>query len=92
MMTEEQLAIIDDMAAHFMNPKEIAIILGVDQDEFQLSLSDPSSQEYSHYHKSKITSILEIRRKVVKMAKSGSPQAEMLVTGFMNEQKIKEEF
>ena len=91
-MTDEQLAIIDDMAAHFMNPKEIAIVLGVDYDAFILLLSDPSSDEYSHYHKSKITSILEIRRKVVKMAKSGSPQAEMLVTGFMNDQKIKEEF
>ncbi len=91
-MTEEQLSIIDDMAAHFMTPKEIAIVLGVNYDEFQLILSDPSSEEYCHYHKSKITSILEIRRKVVKMAKSGSPQAEMLVAGFMNEQKIKEEF
>jgi len=91
-MTEEQLSIIDDMAAHFMTPKEIAIVLEVDYESFQLALSDPTSQEYSHYHKSKITSILEIRRKVVKMAKSGSPQAEMLVTGFMNEQKIKEEF
>jgi len=90
-MTDDQLAIIDDMAAHFMTPKEIAIVLGVDHDAFLLLLSDPSSQEYSHYHKSKITSILELRRKVVKMAKSGSPQAEMLVTNFINEQKIKEE-
>jgi len=92
MMTDEQLAIIDDMAAHFMTPRDIAIVLGVDYNDFQLSLSDPSSEEYSHYHKSKITSILEVRRKVVKMAKSGSPQAEILVTGFMNEQKIKEDF
>ena len=90
-MTDDQLAIIDEMASHFMTPKEIAIVLGVDHDAFLLSLSDPSSPEYLHYHKSKITSILEIRRKVVKMAKSGSPQAEMLVTNFINEQKIKEE-
>ena len=91
-MTEEQLAIIEDMASHFMNPHEIAIMIGVPYDDFIMTLSDQLSVEYLTYNKAKISSTLEIRRKVVKMAKSGSPQAEMLVTAFINEQKIKEEF
>jgi len=90
-MTEQQLNIISDMAAHFMTPHEIAIVLGVDHEEFMLSIADRTTIEYLHYHKSKIESILEIRRKVVKMAKSGSPQAEMLVTGFIKDQQIKED-
>lgn len=91
-MTEEQLQIVDDMAAHFMGPKEIAFMLNIPYDDFMLMLSDHSSDVYSRYNKAKISSTLELRRKVVKMAKSGSPQAELLVTSFMNEQKIKEEY
>lgn len=83
---------IEDMAAHFMKPADIAIMINIDEDEFMRSLQDPETEIYKRYYKGKITSILDLRRKIVKMAKNGSPQAEQLVIDFIHDQNTGEHF
>jgi hypothetical protein len=91
-VNEDQLAMIEDMAAHFMKPSDIAIMIGMKEDEFSEAIHDTSCEIYSRYQKGKITSIMELRRKIVKMAKNGSPQAEQLVVEFINDQRTGEQF
>ena len=87
----EQLTVIEDMAAHFMTVEEIAIMIEVDFVEFARLIADHSSAASKIYYKGKVASKLEYRRKVVKMAKAGSPQAETLVNEFIDDQQLKED-
>lgn len=75
-----------------MKPSDIAFMIGMKQDEFIEAIQDPGSDIHNRYYKGKITSTLELRRKVVKMAKNGSPQAEQMVDEFIHDQNTGEQF
>ena len=90
-LSEEQLSVIRDMAAHFMPPVEIAFMLGVSADDFRCWLQDDNHPAFRAYNEAKIASVLELRRKIVGMAKKGSPQAEMLVNQFIQDQILGED-
>ena len=90
-LTDEQMAMLKDMAGHFMTPFDIAIILKVPVDDLRACLSDPSDPVYQAYHEAKILTSLELRRKIIGMAKKGSPQAETLANQFMQDQILGED-
>jgi hypothetical protein len=87
-LTEEQLQLIRDMGALFLSPKEIACILGLDIDLFQDEISNHRSPAYVAWFKGRTESKYEIRKKVISLAKMGSPQAEMLAEKYIEEQEI----
>jgi len=90
-LNEEQLLTIRDMASHFMSPFEIAFMIGVNVEDFRSWLQDDSHPAFRAYNEAKIASVLELRRKIVGMAKKGSPQAEVLVNQFIQDQILGEE-
>ena len=90
-LNENQLTVIRDMASHFMPPSEIAFMIAVPADDFRSWLQDENHPAFRAYNEAKIASVLELRRKIVGMAKKGSPQAEVLVNQFIQDQILGED-
>lgn len=79
MLTDEQLSLLEEYASNFMTWKQIAVMLQVDEEEFRDILSDRNSTERKRYDLGKTKSSYEISKSLVRLAKLGSPQAELLV-------------
>ena len=83
-MELDQLKSVEEMAAALMSPAEIAILLNQDPDKFiYLALRKKDSEIYKAYQKGRLTTKLELRKKVITLAKAGSPQAEMLADKYL---------
>ncbi len=89
-LTKEQLSSIEELSGLFLTPREIAILLSIDIDAFLECLMLHNSPEYLSYMKGKTQSKKEIREKVIKLAKMGSPQAEALAEKYIELQEIAE--
>ena len=87
-LTDETLEQVRQMGALFLSPREIACLLDLDAEEFFSIMSDPSSDAYKTYLKGRTQSKMEIRTKVISLAKMGSPQAEMLAEKYIEENDI----
>lgn len=86
MTTEKQLNDITEMAAALMLPKEIAILLGINPDRFEHTLKHcPDSDWYKAFHKGRLQTKFELRKKIVSLAKAGSPQAELLADKYLQQ-------
>lgn len=72
------------MAAALMSPAEIAILLNQDTEKFIYQATKKKESEiYKAYQKGRLTTKLELRKKVITLAKAGSPQAEMLADKYL---------
>ncbi len=93
-LTKEQLIEIEEMAAAFMPPDEIAILVHIDpasRDRFcEICRSHKTSELYNAYQRGKLKTKFELRKTVVKLAKAGSPAAEPLADKYLLEQLAKE--
>ncbi len=91
-LTEEQLERIREMGALFLSPREVACLLGFEGQEW-VDFMDNLIYNTNHpAHKAwmlgRTESKYEIRKKVIALAKMGSPQAEMLAEKYIEEQEI----
>ncbi len=83
---KETLDKIQDMASSLMQPREIAILLDINPDAFEHDVNhNPSSEVYKHYNKGRLQTKLELRKKIIQLAKAGSPQAEVLADKYINQ-------
>lgn len=73
--TPEQLAVIEQMAAIYMKPSEIAIVLDVPEEEFKADIAMSGSEAHKRYLKGKISQKVEIRKQTAMLARVGSPVA-----------------
>jgi hypothetical protein len=89
-VTPEQLKEIEELASIFLEPDEIAVILNFDIAWFENEISKRSGDVFTAYFRGKSISKKELHESVVKMAKRGSPQAEEMVTTFIQKQNIAE--
>jgi hypothetical protein len=89
--SEDQLALIEDYAACFMTWQQIAILLDVDEHKFKDELGDRNSPAWKRYSKGKTRTAYEINKNLVRLAKLGSPQADILVKTDMNRQEDAED-
>lgn len=89
-LTDIQLKEIEENAALFLEPEEIAVLMDLDTDEFIEQLQLKKGAVYQAYFRGRTTSKKEILENVVKMAKHGSPQAEDLAKQFMDKQLMAE--
>jgi len=84
-MSEETLSQISDMAAALMCPDEIAILLGIDPEKALYEVrNSPNSLFTKAYLKGRLQTKLELRKKIIQLAKAGSPQAELLADKYLN--------
>lgn len=91
LLTDDQLQLIRDMSGNFMTPSDIAFMIRVPADEFRCWIQDDNHPAGIAYKEAKITAILEIRRKIIGMAKKGSPQAETLANQLIQDQMLGED-
>lgn len=86
-LSDKQLAEIEQLAGLFLTWDEIAILLDIPFDALHDMMADKNSAAYKHYFRGKTISKKNIRENVVKMARHGSPQAEELVEAYIIHQK-----
>lgn len=89
-LTDEQLQEVEELAGLFLNPEEIAVLMGIDGEAFMELVSMKSGPVYLAYFKGKTASKKEIHANVVKMAKHGSPKAEELAREMIVQQNSAE--
>ncbi len=88
--TDDELNRIEEYAALFLTYEEIAILIDKNCVQFISSAKSKTSPAYKAYMKGKLKTKLEIRKKIIKMAMHGSPQAEMLVNQYISDQEVSE--
>ncbi len=89
-MISIQLDKLEELAASLLSPGEIAILLGIPQAQrssfcvrCRAHDGDPI---YEAYNRGRLTTKLDLRRNIIKLAKAGSPAAEPMVEIFLREQ------
>ena len=88
-LNEEQLEKIKEYGSLFLSAREIACMLDLDIDEFIEEVSNRRTPAYLAWYKGQTESKYEIRKKVISLAKMGSPQAETLSEKYIQEQEIR---
>lgn len=90
--SEEQLEQIREMGSLFLSPREIACLLGFEGKELtefmDAIIYDTGHPAYKAWKLGCTQSKYEIRKKVITLAKMGSPQAEMLAEKYIEELEI----
>lgn len=91
-MTYDQLTQLEELAAALLTPAEIAILLDIpvcDRKAFGVRCrTHEGTPEYEAFHRGRLTTKLELRRNIIKLAKAGSPAAEPLAERFLQEQNL----
>ncbi len=91
-LNDEQIEQLQEYAAALMHITEIAILLDIEPDKrtlFEMKCKqDVASPLYKAFNKGRLTTKLDLRRNIIKLAKAGSPAAEPLAIKFINEQMI----
>ena len=86
-ITNEVLAEIEEMAGLFMTPRSIAIIIGMDEYDFQEALEDEDSPIYKYYYRGHYKAEAELRTAIMRLAKQGSSPAQTLALKLWQESK-----
>ena len=89
-MYEEKLKLVEESAAAFLSPQEIAVIVDIPEEEFISLLKQKDSDVAKAYTRGKINKKKQLRERVIQMAEYGSNSAEQLVENYIAEQKISE--
>jgi hypothetical protein len=93
-LEDEKLKKVEEMSAALLPPSEIAILIDINPEERNLFIqtckSHRASRIYAAYQKGKLTTKLELRKTVIKLAKAGSPAAEPLAEKYIKEQQMSE--
>lgn len=91
-MNDIDLDKLHEYAAALLSPAEIAILMGIPPDErntFCIRCRDRQGDPvYETYHHGRLTTKLELRQNVIKLAKAGSPAAEPLAEWYLYEQNL----
>ncbi len=83
-ISPEQLEQITEMAASLMQPDEIAILIDLDPEDLKHQVNhNPSGNISKAFLKGRLQTKLDLRKKIIQLAKAGSPQAEVLADKYM---------
>jgi len=89
-LTDEQLLQVEEMAAALLPADEIAILLKLNPSDRNLFIeivkTHINSPIYMAFHHGRLTTKLELRKTVIKLAKHGSPAAEPIAEKYIREQ------
>lgn len=70
---------IEDLAYKTLSVEEIAILIGVEVNQFKLRLDDQSTEEYKAFARGRAKIKRDLYSNIVELAKKGSPQAEQMI-------------
>jgi len=78
-LTKQQIKDIEELAELFYSPADIAVNIGVDEDEFSILIKAKEGEGYIAYKKGWLTGDMKLRKSIVKSAENGStPSQQML--------------
>lgn len=86
-LPDEILSEITRMASSLMQAREIAILLDLDIKAFTYIVKNkPDDPATIAFNKGRLQTKLELREKIIKLAKAGSPQAEVLADKYLTQE------
>lgn len=85
----EDLNLIEELASYFFTPKEIAVMLDVEEESFLFSIEFHGSKISTAFLKGRLQSEMELRKSIIKLAKSGSSPAQTMSLELLQKSKIK---
>lgn len=77
---------IKEYAGCLISIPDIAILIGMDEDELKDAIADKTSDISKAYRLGKAETVLAVRRQEVALAKAGSPMAVELIEEYLLEQ------
>lgn len=87
--SNEQLQQVTELASVFFTPKEIAVIMELDEDIFLEDVQMESHQLSKAYLGGKLKSEFEVRKSIVQLAKSGSSPAQAMSMDMIKQSNLK---
>ena len=78
-LSEEELQLLEELAAVFFTEKQCAIVLEKDEKTFISAANSAISPIYKAYHKGRLKAIYEVRKNAFAMARNGSSPAQSFV-------------
>jgi hypothetical protein len=88
-ITEQMLDEIKEYASYFFTPKEIALMVEIEEAFFIECMGDQNNAIYRKFQTGRLTSEMELRKCILKLAKSGSSPAQTMSMDILNASKIK---
>ena len=88
-ITSEDIKEIENLAALFFTPKEIATMLEIRPEFMMNEMEYEDSSIYRAFHTGRLQSEMELRKSIVKLAKSGSSPAQTMALELLNKSKVK---
>jgi len=82
----DELSKIEDLASLFLTVKEIAYECNIPEDVLRREIRGGNSIRAKAYYRGKHKTKIAMRRQILDFAISGSPQAEIMMNDFSNEQ------
>jgi hypothetical protein len=84
-LSDEELEMLEDLAAVFFTEKQCAIVLEQEQKAFVAAANSPISPIYKAYHKGRLKAIYDVRKNAFAMARNGSSPAQSFVEKLLND-------
>lgn len=88
-ITDEEAKQVEELAAVFFTPKEISFIMEFDEAIVAECMNDEDSTFFKSFQKGRLQSEFDLRKSVVKLAKSGSSPAQTMAMDLLNKSKLK---
>ncbi len=87
---QETIKKIRELAGLFLSPREIALLSGIGYELLLKEIHTHDSPVAHAYFMGKAESKYQLRKKVIKLAQMGAPQAQALAESFIEEQELDE--
>jgi len=85
----EILKEIEELAAVFHSPKEVALMLEIEEAKMQEWMEAQDNEVYRSFQKGRLQSEFELRKSIVRLAKSGSSPAQAMALDMLKQSKLK---
>jgi hypothetical protein len=87
-ITKEDLALVEDLASMFFTPREIAVMIEVNPNDAVTECSSEGNEFYNAFQKGRLQSEMELRKSIIKLAKSGSSPAQTMSLDLLNKSRV----
>jgi hypothetical protein len=88
-ITDEEITTVNELSALFFTPSEIALMMEFHKEEVQEAMLEDSSKFYTAFQTGRLNSEMELRKSIIKLARSGSSPAQTMSLEMLNKSKAK---
>ena len=88
-ITDEEIALVEELAALYYTPKEICIIVELNLAEAKEQIEVEEGNFYTAFQRGRLQSETDLRRSILMLAKAGSSPAQTMAMDLLNKSKIK---